>query len=648
MVLPSLKGIGIAIKEKLLGTEERPTTLRLLPSEIEKTIETKKWIPEPLQKAIAFITPKNSEEAIKMGLVPIKMPSGKYVYLDPLFMGGLKIVGKKAIVEKVIPKIEGPVQKVISALREAKPLRKVQETLYTAAKGERMAKALAVGKKVVGEKGFYAELGQLKGELPKVQFESIRSKIGQTDIDSLFIKIKESPLLSEWDKLPARRGLTKLFGELGGAVPTEGELGLLEKVFGSDFVSTVMSKRPFLQKMGEVIGQLANIPRSYMSSFDLSFGGRQGVFAAPRYRKEFWSSWKSQFKMFGSERVYKEAMENVTENPLFNLARDSKVSFTNVGRIMSEREERFMSQWAEKIPITGKLVKASGRAYTGFANKFRMDMFSSMVKNAERLKLNPTKNLDLTKEIAEFVNNATGRGKLPGGIERSAKILNAFFFSPRLMASRLRLLVPIDYVMAEPFVRKEYLKTLFTFAGTAMTVLGLSKLAGAEVGIDPRSADFLKIKIGDTRIDIMGGFQQYIRLAAQLLSGEIVSSTTGKIMTLGEGYRPLTRLDILERFVEYKEAPIFSFITGLMKGQDFEGKPINVPKEVGMRFVPMALQDIYDIAKEDPDLLPLSVLGIFGIGLQTYEQKAKTPKEFPQMKMEGIKLPSLKGVGSFK
>ena len=640
MVLPSLKGIGVSIKERLLGTEERPTALRFLPEEIRKTTK----------QVMSFITPENPEEAKRMGIIPFKMKSGEYVYVDPLWaMGGIKRVGAEIVAEKVAPKIETSIQKVINALKEAKPLRKVQETLYAKERGIRMAQALKVGEKVMGEKGFYAEKAMLKGELPKVQFESIRSKIGQLDIDDLFIKVKESPMLSEWDKLPAREGLAKLFGQYGGRVPTTGELGLLEKVFGSDFVDTVMKKRPLFQKVGEAIQQLANIPRSVMSSFDLSFGGRQGAFAAPKFRKEFWNSWKAQFKMFGSEKAYKETMENVTKNPLFELARESKVSFTDVGRIMSQREERFMSQWAEKIPIIGKGIRASGRAYTGFANKFRMDIFSSMVKNAERLGLNPKKNLDLTKQIADFVNDATGRGRLPGGLERSATMLNAFFFSPRLISSRLNLLVPAKYIMTEPFIRKEYLKTLFTFTGTAMTILGLSKLAGAEVGLDPRSADFLKMKIGDTRIDIMAGFQQYTRLAGQLLSGEIVSSTTGKIMTLGEGYRPLSRLDILERFIEYKEAPIFSFLTGLMKGQDFEGKPISVPKEVGIRFVPMALQDIYDIAKEDPDLLPLSALGVFGVGLQTYKPRpSKTPTEYPSMKIEGIKLPSLKGVGSFK
>ena len=58
-----------------------------------------------------------------------------------------------------------------------------------------------------------------------------------------------------------------------------------------------------------------------------------------------------------------------------------------------------------------------------------------------------------------------------------------------------------------------------------------------------------------------------------------------------------------------------------MKGKTWEGKPISVPEEVGKRFVPMVVQDIYEIAKDDPDLIPLSVLGVFGFGLQTYEGK---------------------------
>ena len=167
------------------------------------------------------------------------------------------------------------------------------------------------------------------------------------------------------------------------------------------------------------------------------------------------------------------------------------------------------------------------------------------------------------------------------------------------------------------------------------TVLGLAKAGGLDVGIDPRSANFAKIKIGDTRIDMMGGFQQYLRIAGQFMSGKYVSSTTGKEYTLGEGYRGLNRWEIITRALESKMAPVASFAVDWMKGKDITGEPFSVPKGVGKRFVPMVMQDIYEIAGDNPELLPLGALGVFGVGLQTYGPRAR--------KNEGIQ--GIKGIG---
>jgi hypothetical protein len=281
------------------------------------------------------------------------------------------------------------------------------------------------------------------------------------------------------------------------------------------------------------------------------------------------------------------------------------------------------------------VVKATERAYTGFANKMRADIFKDLFKKAEVLGLNPAENKQMLDEIAKFANVATGRGDLKM-LEGSAKVLNAFFFSPRLMSSRLTLMNPKYYIKATPVVRKQALKSLFQFAGTATSILAIAKLAGAEVETDPRNSDFAKIKIGNTRIDILGGFQQYIRSAAQLITGKYISSTTGKEITLGEGYKPLTRLDILLRSIESKEAPFASFVTDLLKGQDFKGEPISVPNEVLRRITPMIISDVIEIIKEDPSLVPLSALGVFGFGIQSY---SGTQKWKPTITPNTIKIP---------
>ena len=444
--------------------------------------------------------------------------------------------------------------------------------------------------------------------------EKAGEKLAQGDIEELVGMIQKMPTLTTFEKINAFDGLNDI---LGGSIPQPHKLSLLEDVFGKDLVEATLQHRSNLEKWKDIGINLANLPRAVMSSFDLSFGGRQGIFAAPTHAKEFFGSWTKQFKMFGSEKAYLKTMEEVAQNPDYLLAKESGLSFTKVGQILADREEAFATNWTDKIP----LLRGSSRAYTGFANKFRMDIFSSLVKDAKNVGLDPYKDKELSKKIGELVNTMTGRGGLPAKLQRVAPMLNALFFSPRLMASRLNLLNPLTYTQSEPFVRKQAIKSLIGFGGYITTVLTLAKLSGAEVGLDPRSSDFAKIKVGNTRFDVMGGFQQYIRMAAQLVMGKYVSSTTGKVITLGEGYKPLTRFDILLRQIESKEAPIFSFITDLLRQQDYKGEKISVTQEVIDRFTPMVWGDLHDLAKDDPELLPWGILGIFGVGVQTYEGK---------------------------
>jgi hypothetical protein len=514
-----------------------------------------------------------------------------------------------------------PVGKIITALREAAPIRGKQEALYAAERAKRAGTIAGIGKNIPGEAGFHAQLGALKGELPKVQFEGIRSKITQPDIDSLFNSVESHGTLLPFEKITAKTGLAKLLGEGGGSVPTEGELKLLGEVFPREFISEVLTKRPMIQKFKEAVGEALNVPRALMASFDLSAPLRQGIFLVGR-PKQWLPAARDMFKYAFSEKSYQGLMEGIKQRPTYALMKESGLPMTDIGSALTGREEAFMSNLAEKIPGVGKIVRGSNRAYTGFLNKLRADTFDDLVRTAEQQGVKVEgKTLS---DIGMFVGSATGRGKMPQALERSAVALNSVFFSPRLMASRLNLLNPVYYTKLDPFVRKEALKSLATFSGTLASILTLAKIGGADVGVDPRSADFGKIKVGNTRYDMGGGFLQYLRAATQFFSGKYVSSTTGVEMTLGEGYKPMTRFDILQRQVESKEAPIMSFVTTLLKGQDPVGKKVNLRDEVVQRFIPMVIQDIGDLVKERG--LPgvaMGIPGVFGVGLQTYSPTEK-------------------------
>jgi len=539
-------------------------------------------------------------------------------------------------------------KKWVDALKGAKVLRGQQEKIYTAERAKKISDFKAAGKGVSGEQRFYKQKGQLTGEMEKVEFTSLRKEVGQSDVDALFDQINEFEGISEWEKIPAQTGLAKIFGEAGGAVPTEGEIKLLEKVFGSDLSKELLKKQSLFTKFKKNGLEIANIPRSVMTSADLSFGFRQGVFVAAKHPKIFFKNFAKQFKMFGSEKYYQEMMKEIRTRPNFGKMQDSGLPITDLG-VMSQREEAFMSNFAEKLPLgIGKTVRASGRAYTGFANRLRADLFDYMVDYGN--KFGKGDNVAYLESAADFIGNATGRGKIPFGGEKIATTLNAVFFSPRLLASRINLLNPYYYWKLDPLVRKEALKSLAAFGGMATTVTGLAKMAGADVGIDPRSADFGKIKVGNTRYDVMGGFQQPIRAMSQILSGKIVSSTTGKEMTLGEGYKPMTVPEIALRFFEMKESPLMSFAVSMSRGTNAIGEKFDLPTEIANRFIPMVAQDMNDLYNERGfEGIPMAVPAIFGFGAQTYggvQTWGLNGTDYPKLNKELLRLKTTMGFPS--
>lgn len=353
--------------------------------------------------------------------------------------------------------------------------------------------------------------------------------------------------------------------------------------------------------------------KSIKASADVSAPLRQGFFTSSR--PEFYKNIPNMLKSFVSEEAATKTKEAIASSPNYELMKE-------VGLAVGGKEESFAQmKLAEKIPALGRIVKGSDRAYTTFLTKLRADIFDNVIETAAKQGYDKSA---VAPGVADWINVTTGRGDL-GKLEPIARELNATFFSPRFASSRLQLLgSPIKYMNANPVVRQMIIRDML---GTTAIYTGLgtaAAVAGAEVGHDPRGTDFGKFKVGDTRFDLGAGVLQYIRLGAELASGQKLTQK-GSVIDLKEsGPGKRSKYEEADQFRRGKMAPIPGIVEDWLRGTDFAGNKFNASKEVMDLFIPMVSQDIIDVAKSNPNLLlPAVPISTFGGGVQTYGQRPR-------------------------
>ena len=391
--------------------------------------------------------------------------------------------------------------------------------------------------------------------------------------------------------------------------------------------------RPLKQKIGEGFLDIVNIPRSLISSLDLSASLRQGGFLLAGHPREHFRAFKQQLKYMRSEKFIDQLTIEIEESPNSILYDKSGLYLANKeGNKLkiSQREEKFQSQIAEKIPVIGAGLRGSERAYGGFLDKLRMDVFNDMAEQYMKAGMTFEKNPEVFKAAAQYINGATGRGDLGLTLNKIAPLLNGVFFSARLIASRLRLLNPIYYASLPEPVRIQAMKDAAKFVGAGMSVLTLAWLAGADVETDRRSSDFGKIKIGNMRLDIWGGFQQFIvffaRLSPEFMGGGKTKSTaTGELKSLnGSGPYDQSRASLIEKMTRQKLSPPAAAAWDLLSGKGFMGDDVTLEQQAINLTVPLYMRDLAKATEEMgyEDAL-LSIPGFFGVGVQYFKPEEK-------------------------
>ena len=347
----------------------------------------------------------------------------------------------------------------------------------------------------------------------------------------------------------------------------------------------------------------------------------------------FWQGAGEQFKYFAKEENYKNAQAMITGHPDFDIAKSAGLGITSIDAKLNDREEAIQSSLLQRGSkyISGKtglpdLIRSSSRAFTGFLNYVRFYRFEDLLNAARLNGEDVSKGSQVTKDIAAAVNNFTGRGKLPAGLDNATAALNSLFFSPRKMMATFEMFNPKEYLdpTISPTARQAALRQLTGSLVITGTVLGLARMSGASVDLNPTSTNFGKVKIGNTTLDMTGGNSAYARLVARIITGKSVSST-GKQETLGATikgtpYKAPTRADEAISYLRNHLSPIAGTIADWMYGSNAVGQPITAKSELYGDLTPIVLQDYIDLFKNNPHpmmaLLP-SLSAIFGVAMQT-------------------------------
>jgi hypothetical protein len=190
------------------------------------------------------------------------------------------------------------------------------------------------------------------------------------------------------------------------------------------------------------------------------------------------------------------------------------------------------------------------------------------------------------------------------------------------------------------------LKRTGTFFAMATTMTALAALYynnddddDTSLELDPRSSDFGKIKIKNTRVDFLGGFLPFYRSASQILMGQKKNLTSAQVEELNQKFGGTTRFDIAKDFFANKLAPLPRFGYDFLDKTKAQAEKDKLEKEQDNSIwndlgypvwaqnltVPIWTQDIKKLNEEHGVVAGtgLTMLNLLGAGVQNFKPRYK-------------------------
>lgn len=435
-----------------------------------------------------------------------------------------------------------------------------------------------------------------------------------------------------------------------------------------------LKNRTRRQKVIDGLFEAWGLTRALRATGEMSFILLQGGVYTVSHPVSAAKAFTTAMSHFGSETRADNWLRKLKTTEQYMIMKESKLALVEPDAKLSVREEQFLGGWVNHIwdfggyplKLAGEKayenwkkanpIKAIERAGVGYMNTLRVERFLQgeiMLQEQGKSILN---NKEDYKNMADVINTFTGRATL-GAFESVSKPLSAIFFSPRNWASTIKTATPYGLYhfgkmtsktesgkIAVSVAQKMAVRDFMTFVGATGAIVSLAAVALADdddektgVEFDPTSSDFMKIKIGNTRVDPWGGKIQQVILLSRLMT-QSMKKADGKSYVLGYGSTSSSG-ELLAKMATNKLAPSASILNKLLfadkkkvKGEyvlsvPFEGE-YNAAEQVAANLYPIYWDSIKETYAEQPEVLAsfLSALAFMGMGVNTYEQKQKDKK----------------------
>lgn len=344
---------------------------------------------------------------------------------------------------------------------------------------------------------------------------------------------------------------------------------------------------------------------------------------------------------FSDEQNYKNLMADIISHPDYAKMVDGELGLTQLGDKFSAREEENSSRIMEAANeylkqksggYVPNLFRASARGFTGYSNFVRAGRFVDLLKAAELAGEDVNIGSKVLKDLAETVNDFSGRGKIPGGLSSGNSLsaaLNLAFFAPRKLAGTIQMFNPIKtlggwHIGDARFIsRTAHYARVRQLSGSLLatgTILSLAASFGYKVDVNPISQDaFQVVTPNGEKFDLTGGNALYLRLLSRLaMNSEITSK--GKEVDFDDGYKPETRASAFGNFLRNKLSPFVGFVTDAMYGADPIGREFSLDQEARDKLIPIVAGQFIDYYVNNPhdavDVLP-SLFSFAGIAMRS-------------------------------